>query len=152
LVSLLQVRSLLSYEHFFVIYCRFYELDQRREFRISKADIMRNDSFGYSKRAIDRVFSLLGGDPDYMCYEDFVWFLLSEEDKTTDQSLEYFFNVLDLDGDGRLTPYELSYFYADHIPRLQASNQEMVLFEDLLCQFCDMIRPQVRLKLYLYFY
>ena len=42
-----------------------------------------------------------------MSYEDFVWFVLSEEDKGSDTSLEYWFRCVDLNGDGRLTPDEL---------------------------------------------
>lgn len=42
-----------------------------------------------------------------MGYEDFVWFILSEEDKTSDTSLEYWFRCCDLDGDGKLTASEL---------------------------------------------
>jgi len=32
-----------------------------------------------------------------MGYEDFVWFMLSEEDKTTFRSLQYWFSIIDLD-------------------------------------------------------
>ena len=32
-----------------------------------------------------------GTPPGKMCYEDFVWFILSEEDKTTDTALTYWF-------------------------------------------------------------
>lgn len=32
-----------------------------------------------------------------MGYEDFVWFMLCEEDKTTLRALEYWFKVIDLD-------------------------------------------------------
>lgn len=42
-----------------------------------------------------------------MGYEDFVWFVLSEEDKTSDSSLEYWFRCVDLDGDGKLSSSEL---------------------------------------------
>lgn len=31
------------------------------------------------------------GVPGKMGYEDFVWFILSEEDKTTDTAMEYWF-------------------------------------------------------------
>ena len=34
---------------------------------------------------------------DKMSYEDFVWFMLSEEDKTTERSLQYWFSIIDLD-------------------------------------------------------
>ena len=34
------------------------------------------------------------------CYEDFVWFVLSEEDKASDVALGYWFRAVDVDGDG----------------------------------------------------
>ena len=42
-----------------------------------------------------------------MGYEDFVWFILSEEDKSNDLSLEYWFRCIDLDCDGVLHPNEM---------------------------------------------
>lgn len=42
-----------------------------------------------------------------MSYEDFVWFILSEEDKTSDVSLDYWFRCVDLDCDGALQPNEM---------------------------------------------
>ena len=35
-----------------------------------------------------------------MSYEDFVWFMLCEEDKTSFRSLKYWFTVVDLDSNG----------------------------------------------------
>ena len=42
-----------------------------------------------------------------MGYVDFVWFILSEEDKGNDSSLEYWFKCLDLDDDGCLRANEM---------------------------------------------
>lgn len=39
-----------------------------------------------------------------MSYEDFIVFYMSEEDKTSEQSLRYWFAICDVDGDGVLTP------------------------------------------------
>jgi len=77
-----------------------------------------------------------------MGYEDFVVFLMSEVDKTSDISLEYWFRCLDLDGDGVIAAYELEYFFAEQATRLQQLSQEEVLFADVLCQLNDMIKPQ----------
>jgi serine/threonine-protein phosphatase 2A regulatory subunit B'' len=38
-----------------------------------------------------------------MSYEDFIVFFMSEEDKTSEASLRYWFSVCDIDGDGVLT-------------------------------------------------
>ena len=42
-----------------------------------------------------------------MGYVDFVWFILSEEDKGNDVSLEYWFKCVDLDDDGFLRSNEM---------------------------------------------
>jgi len=51
-----------------------------------------------------------------MSYEDFIWFMLSEEDKTTARSIEYWFKLVDLDNNGIITyflKYSFSYFYLE---------------------------------------
>lgn len=48
-----------------------------------------------------------------MSYEDFVWFMLCEEDKTTKRSLKYWFDIIDLDSNGIIAPYEMDYFYEE---------------------------------------
>jgi serine/threonine-protein phosphatase 2A regulatory subunit B'' len=48
-----------------------------------------------------------------MGYEDFVYFMLCEEDKTTSQALHYWFRVIDLDDNQIITPYELEFFYKE---------------------------------------
>ncbi len=76
-----------------------------------------------------------------MGYEDFVWFILSEEDKTSDTAIEYWFRCADLDASGTITPSEMWQFYEEQMKRLEAMSQEPVLFEDVLCQLHDMLQP-----------
>ena len=38
-----------------------------------------------------------------MTYSEFVWFILSEEDKSTLTAAEFWFRVMDRDGDGIVT-------------------------------------------------
>lgn len=80
--------------------------------------------------------------PGTMSYQDFVWFILAEEDKTTDQSIEYWFRCLDLDGDGLVSVHEMQYFYQEQKQRLMQSNFDVVVFEDIVCQLHDMIQPE----------
>ena len=44
-------------------------------------------------------------------YADFVWFILAEEDKTSPTSLEFWFKILDQDGDGIISMFDLDEFY-----------------------------------------
>lgn len=102
-------------------------------------------------------------------YADFVWFLISEEDKKTDtrylnalflmqvlvsksvlnlflvliSSIEYWFRCMDLDGDGVLSMYELEYFYEEQCQKLEAMAIEPLPFEDCLCQMFDLVKPEV---------
>ena len=141
-----EVRDYFSYEHFYVLYCRFWELDTDHDFLIDKEDFSRYEGHALSRKAVDRIFDQIprkfkSETKDKMSYEDFVWFMLCEEDKTTWRSLQYWFKVIDLDDNGIVTPHEMDYFYEEQVHRLEYLNHEPILFVDLLCQMNDMVKP-----------
>ncbi|KAF4653197.1 Serine/threonine-protein phosphatase 2A regulatory subunit B'' subunit alpha [Perkinsus olseni] len=142
-----KIRAYFSYEHFYVLYCKFWELDEDHDFLLDKDDLLKYDGHAFSRKAIDRIFSeipakFISGIPGKMGYEDFCWFLISDEDKTTDTSLEYFFKLVDLDGDGVIRDHEMAYFYLEQVQRLECLHQEAVQFQDILCQMNDLIMPE----------
>lgn len=49
-----------------------------------------------------------------MSYEDFIWFMLSEEDKTTARSIEYWFKLVDLDNNGIITYFFKSIIFLNY--------------------------------------
>ncbi|KAG9445710.1 hypothetical protein H6P81_011838 [Aristolochia fimbriata] len=135
-----------SYEHFYVIYCKFWELDTDHDFLIDKENLIRYGNHALTYRIVDRIFSQIPRKftskvEGKMGYEDFVYFMLSEEDKSSEPSLEYWFKCIDLDGNGVLTPNEMQFFYEEQLHRMECMAQEPVLFEDILCQMVDMIGP-----------
>ncbi|KAJ1964692.1 Serine/threonine-protein phosphatase 2A regulatory subunit B'' subunit beta [Dipsacomyces acuminosporus] len=78
-----------------------------------------------------------------MTYRDFVWFLISEIDKTSPTAVEYWFRCLDLDGDGVLTVYELEYFYDEQVNRMEEEmSGDIIMLDDLMCQLSDLVRPE----------
>lgn len=85
-----------------------------------------------------------------MSYADFVWFLISEEDKKTPTSIEYWFRCMDLDGDGALSMFELEYFYEEQCRRLDSLAIEALPFQDCLCQMLDLVKPQSEGKITLH--
>ncbi|CAK0763377.1 hypothetical protein CVIRNUC_003051 [Coccomyxa viridis] len=137
-----------SYEHFYVIYCKFWELDTDHDFFICKEDLLRYGNHSLTYRIVDRIFSqaarpFASKTDGKMGYEDFVYFILSEEDKTNNISLDYWFKCIDLDCDGCLRANEMLYFYEEQLHRMECLSQEPVLFEDVLCQIHDMVQPAV---------
>ncbi|XP_073701444.1 serine/threonine-protein phosphatase 2A regulatory subunit B'' subunit beta [Garra rufa] len=144
-----QLTEFFSYEHFYVIYCKFWELDTDHDLYIDQRDLMRHNDQALSHRMIERLFS--GAvtrerkvhKEGRLSYADFVWFLISEEDKKTETSIEYWFRCMDLDGDGVLSMYELQYFYQEQSQKLEALAIEPLPFEDCLCQMLDMVKPEI---------
>ncbi|XP_027363531.1 serine/threonine protein phosphatase 2A regulatory subunit B''beta-like [Abrus precatorius] len=136
-----------SYEHFYVIYCKFWELDTDHDFFIDKENLIKYGNHSLTYRIVDRIFSQVPRKftskvEGKMNYEDFVYFILAEEDKSSEPSLEYWFKCIDLDGNGVLTPNEMQFFYEEQLHRMECMAQEPVLFEDILCQIVDMIGPE----------
>jgi len=138
-----------SYEHFYVIYCRFWDLDQDHDLIISASDLLQYQTNGYSSltsKIVDRLLSGCvtrwpGSKPKErtMEYRDFVCFLLAENDKEHPTSIEYWFRVLDIDGDGYLSLYELEHFYDEQCDKLQSLEIEPLAFEDIACLGIDSI-------------
>lgn len=146
-----QIMAFFSYEHFYVIYCKFWELDGDHDFQLRKRDLARYSDHALSSRIIERIYSeCLLHSPQLkkntvnkkMSYTDFVWFILSEEDKRTPTAIEYWFHCMDVDGDGLLSMYELEYFYEEQQQRMESIGIEILPFVDCLCQMLDMVKPR----------
>mmetsp|Transcript_49496 Transcript_49496/g.130808 ORF Transcript_49496/g.130808 Transcript_49496/m.130808 type:complete len:605 (+) Transcript_49496:127-1941(+) len=141
------VRDYFSYEHFYVIYCTFWELDSDHDFLLDKDDLLKYDGHALSRRTVDRIFSesptkFTSAVPGKMGYEDFIRFLLCDQDRQTDRSMEYWFHVFDLDGDGSIRDHEMKYFYEEQVQRMECLNYDTIPFADILCQMNDMIAPK----------
>ncbi|KAI1899619.1 hypothetical protein AGOR_G00063650 [Albula goreensis] len=151
-----QLTEYFSYEHFYVIYCKFWELDTDHDLYIDQRDLARHNDQAISHKMIERIFSgTVTRDKRVqregrMSYADFVWFLISEEDKKTTTSIEYWFRCMDLDGDGVLSMYELEYFYQEQCQKLETMAIEPLPFEDCLCQMLDLVKPAVPGKITLH--
>ncbi|KAM3836928.1 serine/threonine-protein phosphatase 2A regulatory subunit B'' subunit beta isoform 2-T3 [Vipera latastei] len=147
-VDINQLTEYFSYEHFYVIYCKFWELDTDHDLYIDQKDLARHNDHAISNRMIERIFSgavtrgKKAQKEGKISYADFVWFLISEEDKKTATSIEYWFRCMDLDGDGVLSIYELQHFYEEQCQKLDNMAIEPLPFEDCLCQMLDLVKPE----------
>ncbi|KNC54315.1 uncharacterized protein AMSG_12341 [Thecamonas trahens ATCC 50062] len=133
-----------SYEHFYITYIAYWELDTDHDLRISKSDLARHESHALTYRILDRVFALLeagGAPPDTMDFDQFVVFFMAEQDKSSAPAIEYWFRCVDMDGDGFISIYEMEYLFQEQIYRMNCLNLDEVPFEDLLCQLLDLVKP-----------
>ncbi|KAL1924994.1 uncharacterized protein VTP21DRAFT_4648 [Calcarisporiella thermophila] len=148
-------RDCFSYKHFYVIYCKFFELDTDHDLVLHEEDLARYGNYALTTRILKRVLngcaklhepfrkqSEGGVDEElYMGYLDFIWFFLSETDKSTPTAIEYWFRCMDLDDDGVLTVFELEYFFQEQVQRMEIFEAEIVKLEDCICQIMDLVNP-----------
>uniref|UniRef100_A0AC34RBS6 EF-hand domain-containing protein n=2 Tax=Panagrolaimus sp. JU765 TaxID=591449 RepID=A0AC34RBS6_9BILA len=156
---------LVNYEHFYVIYCKFWELDTDHDMIISRDDMRRHGDGALTDRIIDRIFSpavtrvprknypgigpIKSGPLETIGFEEFVAFLLAEEDKRHPTAIEYWFRCLDLDGDGVISMYEMELFYKDIATKINQKGYETLSFKDVASQLYDLVSPvdkQIRLS------
>lgn len=146
-----KITDYFSYEHFYVIYCKFWNLDQDHDLLISKEDLARHNDASISSRIIDRIFMGIVSrhiqQTGMMSYTDFVWFIMAEEDKKHPRSIEYWFRLMDMDGDGYISMYEMEYFYYEQVKRLELMNIEALPFLDCACQILDLVNPKEKNKI-----
>eukprot|EP00796_Vickermania_ingenoplastis_P005340 gene5340-3839_t len=141
-----KVLEYFSYEHFYVLYCKFWELDTDRDLHLNYFDMCNYGQGMLTPLVVKRVVdgygrALSSGSKKFLDYEDFIYFCLSEEDKNSQAAVYYWFKVLDLDADGILSGYELSFFVSENQPRLAEcfGTEKPPSYEDMLCQMLDML-------------
>lgn len=141
------VHDYFSYEHFYVLYCKFWELDTDHDFIIDESDLQKYGSYSLTNRIISRIFAgaprkLSSCQQKKMNYEDFIWFCLSEEDKNSETGVDYWFRCVDLDNDGFISGFEMEYFYTEQLARMESISQDTIQFSDIICQLVDMVKPR----------
>ncbi|CCW69494.1 unnamed protein product [Phytomonas sp. Hart1] len=142
-----QVLEYFSYEHFYVLYCKFWELDTDRDLFIDYSDLCNYSQGSIVPTVIMRVVEGYGRPltstvPGHLDFEDFVYFCLSEEDKNSEPAVYYWFKILDVDGDGILSGHELCQFYKENQQRFLEYSESPdgdIAYEDSMCQMLDML-------------
>ena len=127
-------RTVCSYKHFYVIYCHFWELDPNHDMIIEEDDFFSYNRHSITRIVLNRVLDGYGHPLSQypltsiqhqstiphkrrLSYRDFVYFILANEDKESHSAIEYWFRVLDTDGDGKLSFFELKPYYEEQYDR-----------------------------------
>ncbi|KAJ3323998.1 Serine/threonine-protein phosphatase 2A regulatory subunit B'' subunit alpha [Boothiomyces sp. JEL0866] len=124
-------------------------LDRDHDMIINLPSLMRYDGGAMTSAILTRVMQgcgkplAKGPNSCVMTYEDFIWFIFAVEDKRTPQAIEYWFRCLDLDGDGVISLYELTHFYADQLERMKCSRiSDEWKMNDFICSLIDLVKPK----------
>lgn len=150
--------TIFSYNYFYVIYCKFIELDLDKDGLISSKDLRRYEHGVLSWKVINRVVDGYGlgrtnaeskaetnGQRDgagVMGYREFIWFFISEVDKSSPTAIEYWFRILDIDGDSILTVFELEQFYQEQLKKInRVPIMEEYKWIDSFCEMADLLTP-----------
>ena len=121
-------RRFWSYEHFYVLYTHFWELDSDKDGRLSRNDLLRYGANALTPLAVDRVFLCWVKDSEVgMDYGEWIAFLTCEVDKTTPQALRYWHAVLDIDGTGVFVCSSADLFRPSVLPFLPSSSLRRAL-------------------------
>ena len=131
-----QTLDFFSYQHFYVIYCKFWELDSDHDMKIDHQRLSHYDNATLTPRIVQRIASGYAkplGMPLQLLYKDFIWFIMSVEDKSTIPAIEYWFRCLDINGDGVISLYEIEYFFEEQRERMASTRPDVWKFRDFIC-------------------
>ncbi|KAI7883383.1 uncharacterized protein EV154DRAFT_568064 [Mucor mucedo] len=163
-IDLYAIHNIFSYKQFYVLYCKLWSLDTDHDLSISESDLSNYNMGTLTGLTVERIMENgriaaftdsqtrteendLDDNVPYLTYFDFIWFFLSEIDKSTPLAIVYWFRCLDVDGDGVLSAYELYKFWQDQDTKQNFFGNPQVdgtiQFEDIIRQMNDLIQPDV---------
>merc|ERR1711957_88169 len=133
------------------VYDDYLQLDADQNGMLSASELARWRDGGLTTHFVARLFQEVNTYPnkdgmqnemDYKLYLDFV---LANMYKTTNEALQYHFRMLDLHKTGRLTVFEVNYFFRPVIERLHEMKyyeEKQKLPEDVVDEIFDMVKPK----------
>ncbi|KAH7648347.1 phosphatase 2A regulatory subunit (contains a conserved version of EF hands) [Cryptosporidium bovis] len=144
-----------NYQHFYVLYYRFIELDNDEDHELSFSEFKSHDNNSITEFAANRIWNCniqnknslfndnLANKDRNMSYYDFLYFYISDEDKTSDRSIRYWFEIIDLDCDGWISKEEIEFFYNEQKKRVDDLNYSLPEFNSILCMMNDLLMPTI---------
>jgi len=123
------------------VYAQYLNMDSDRNGMLSREELQHYGTGSLTDVFVERVFQeclTYEGEMDYKAYLDFV---LAMENKRDEVSLQYFFRILDVRGNGYLDAFGINYFFRAIQKLLDEQESQPVLFEDVKDEIFDMVRP-----------
>lgn len=141
-----ETHHIFNYQHFYVAFCKFWDLDVDNDGFICKDDMFKFNDSTISPLIIERFFKSNSyprnqSKRQVIDFPAFSYFLMSSEDKTNRTSINFWYRICDLDDDGILSMSEIEQLYAVQFEQIKMTGNETIPFEDIQKQLIDVIAP-----------
>jgi serine/threonine-protein phosphatase 2A regulatory subunit B'' len=139
--------SLFNYQHFYVAFCHFWDLDTDGDGLLSKDDLLKFNDGALAPIICDRLMNFAWaprafGPGPLIDFRTFSYLIMCTEDKTNVTSVTFWFRLCDLDDDGVLSIDEIARLYEQQNERLAVTGNETIPFADVFRQLIDAVRPE----------
>jgi serine/threonine-protein phosphatase 2A regulatory subunit B'' len=129
-----EATSLFCYQHFYVTFCKFWDLDMDGDTFISRDGLEKFNDNALSPIVINRFVNLSFaprsfGPKQVIDFRSFTYLLMCTEDKTNLTAINFWYRLCDLDDDGVLSLHEIAALYAQQFQRMEMSGNETIPFE-----------------------
>jgi serine/threonine-protein phosphatase 2A regulatory subunit B'' len=140
------ITSLFCYQHFYVTFCQFWDLDMDGDGVITKDDLLKFNEGSLSPIICDRFVNFPFAPRSFSAkraldFRAFAYLLMCMEDKTNLTSINFWFRLCDLDDDGVLSLHEISVLYSQQFERMRMTGHEAIPFRNILRQLIDAVKP-----------
>eukprot|EP01084_Bolivina_argentea_P282150 482921_1 len=129
------------------VYKMYLSLDQDHNGTLSQKEMLQFNGSSMSNLCVQRIFQYKKTWDGEMDYKGFLNFVLAVEYKHLPQSLNYFWDMIDLDGNGYLTPLTIHTLFRSVQKKMGIFGIDPINSEDVLSEIIDMVNPKNQQKI-----
>jgi len=123
------------------VYTHYVRLDADRNGMLSAAELAGYNDGALTALFVQRVFETSQTYNGEMDYKKYIEFVLAMENPASKPSFDFFWKILDINGDGLLTPFVVKLFYREVQAKLQENGFDPIKTEDVVMEVFDMVNP-----------
>jgi len=131
-----------SVENALRVYKMYLELDVDHNGTLSQKEMLQFAGSSLSNLCIQRIFQYKKTWDGEMDYKGFLNFVLAMECKSHVCALNYWWDILDVDGNGYLTPLNIHTLFRSVQKKMGVFGLDPINSEDVLNEIIDMVHPK----------